>query len=135
MEAMTPCDEWDGKSINSSGYGYQHVPGRGTVGVHVLAWESANGPVPKGQEIRHGCHNKRCIEIEHLCLGNRSENMLDSLKDGRLSAAKLRPEHVSIIRELIDRGLSQATIAAVAGVSKSAISKIATGRKWAWMSA
>ena len=33
---------------------------------HRVVWEHHHGPIPAGMTVDHICHNKRCIEIEHL---------------------------------------------------------------------
>lgn len=33
---------------------------------HVMSYEAHNGPVPNGLEVDHLCHNKLCVNPEHL---------------------------------------------------------------------
>ena len=45
------------------------------MGVHVIAYELANGPVPEGKEIDHRCLNRLCVNPAHLRLATHAQNM------------------------------------------------------------
>lgn len=49
--------------------GYARIPG-GKRGVrlyaHRAAWEQKHGPIPEGMHIHHRCHNKTCVNVDHL---------------------------------------------------------------------
>lgn len=50
-------------------------PNRGKY-AHVVEWEEVNGPKPEGNwDIDHLCSNKSCVEITHLELVTRAENV------------------------------------------------------------
>lgn len=66
------CLVWTGSTI-PLGYGYISIKGQ-MRRVHVVAWESANGPVPDGMVIDHICHNRACVKVEHLRLATRAQN-------------------------------------------------------------
>lgn len=54
---------------NGHGYGVLRVwrDDKWTVcGAHRLAWEYAHGPRPQGMELDHICHNRACVNVEHL---------------------------------------------------------------------
>ena len=111
---------------------------------HRAAWVRANGPIPDGLVVRHLCHNKRCVSIDHLAIGTQADNIADSVADGRMNRpfghdrtvgarhgmAKLDDDTVrDIVRRLAD-GESQRLIARDVGVSQATISMIATGKRW-----
>ena len=49
-----------------------------------LAWEAHNAePIPEGALILHTCDNPRCVNPEHLVLGNNSDNSVDAIDKGR----------------------------------------------------
>lgn len=65
------CRIWTGSTTH--GYGLIHIAGK-TTKTHRYVWERENGPIPKGMDIDHICHNRACCRIEHLRLATRSQN-------------------------------------------------------------
>lgn len=78
----TPCIEHPGP-YNSSGYASCRYEGV-RVGAHVKAYIEKHGPVPKGMVVMHSCHNRKCINDEHLSVGTQSQNILDAVEAGRM---------------------------------------------------
>ena len=71
---------------NEYGYGKCRVKRFGRViwRAHVLAWVDANGRLPaEGMQINHTCHNRACINPEHLYEGTHQDNMNDMKSAGR----------------------------------------------------
>lgn len=66
------CLNWLGYR-NGAGYGTIQIKGRSTL-AHRLAWEMANGPIPKDLTIDHLCFNPACVNVGHLRLLTKSEN-------------------------------------------------------------
>src|SRR5262245_33305662 len=60
--------------VYASGYAKVPTGKRGGGWAHLVAWEKANGPIPKGQQIHHRCHNKACSNVEHLELLSAAEH-------------------------------------------------------------
>ncbi len=58
------CHLWTG-TLNDAGYGILGINGKGKR-AHILAYESAHGPVPNGLELDHLCRVRRCVNPEHL---------------------------------------------------------------------
>ena len=50
---------------------------------HRLVWTEHYGEIPKGLVIRHLCHNKSCINIEHLAIGTQKDNRQDDRDVGK----------------------------------------------------
>jgi hypothetical protein len=85
------CWLWQGRDLYH-GYGRMRVPGRGRVGVHRIAWELLNGPVPDGLLVLHTCDvlypadditSRRCCNPAHMFLGTNEENSYDRHAKGR----------------------------------------------------
>ena len=70
-------------------------------GVHVVAYEMANGPVPPGLYVLHKCLNCRhCCNPAHLYAGTAKDNTDDRERDGHTargdrSGSRLHPERVA----------------------------------------
>ncbi|AZS13030.1 hypothetical protein Ro45lw_42 [Escherichia phage Ro45lw] len=128
---VTGCVRFTG-GLNSSGYGNLWVDGK-TVGAHRVAYELANGPIPKGSVLRHTCDNRYCVNPEHLVLGTHRENMEDMTKRGRqargskISTCVLSEEDVRSIRSSDKSGVE---LAQIFGISPVTISRIKRRLTW-----
>lgn len=71
------CWLWQG-CLSTNGYG--RVGKRDYV--HRVVAELHHGPCPDGQEVRHLCGQRRCVNPAHLAYGTRSENMRDAIGHG-----------------------------------------------------
>lgn len=71
--SLGPCHLWTGAGTRN-GYGHLRRNGKFPL-AHVYAWQLANGDIPEGFDVDHRCHNRRCVNIEHLRLLNHYENM------------------------------------------------------------
>ena len=83
---MSSCVESKYKVDALSGYGRCGVNrfGKKIYLAHVLAWVDANGRLPaEGMQINHTCHNRACINPEHLYEGTQTDNMRDMVEAGR----------------------------------------------------
>jgi hypothetical protein len=95
----------------------------------------ATGAIPCGMYVLHKCDNPRCINPEHLFLGDHDENMRDKARKGRASRllgeqhpmAKLTAEQVEKIRA--DARVSR-LIAPEYGISSRQVRGIKSGRAW-----
>ncbi|MBB5748575.1 HNH endonuclease signature motif containing protein [Micrococcus sp. TA1] len=120
-------------------YGKLDVKGR-SVSAHRLAYESANGPVPAGQVVRHKCDNTKCVRPSHLELGTHADNSRDMTKRERQArgerqgSAKLTESQVLEIRSIAATGsVKHSLIAKRFGVSQAQIGHIVTGRRWKYL--
>lgn len=88
------CWEWRGARI-PQGYGTFHVRALGQdrrVYAHRMSYLWANGTIPEGMDVMHTCHNRGCVNPDHLTVGTRKENMQSSAADGRKLGRKINPE-------------------------------------------
>lgn len=82
---MTPCIEYPGCK-DRQGYGKISRRREGKLRwfrAHRLAYEEAHGPIPEGLVVMHACDNPPCINVEHLSLGTRADNVRDMVSKGR----------------------------------------------------
>lgn len=81
------CWNWTG-SLAGSGYGYLHIGDkveRKPRTAHRVSWEIHNGPIPEGLWVLHKCDNRKCVNPEHLFIGDRVDNMRDCAAKGRVT--------------------------------------------------
>lgn len=109
-ERRGSCLVWTGATW-VGGYGIVRFGGR-NVATHRAAWESENGPIPEGMEIDHVCGNRPCLEVSHLRLSTRKQNVeyltglksnnrtgmrgVDLAASGKRWTARIRHEGVSM---------------------------------------
>lgn len=131
VDLATGCRNWIGWR-NIHGYGYMNINGL-TKRAHRVAYEEYVGQIPAGLSVLHRCDNPRCINPDHLFLGNHQDNMADMVAKRRNATgarhgqSKVTFEQVAAIRKEVG---SQATIAKKYGLSQSQISRIKSG--WSW---
>lgn len=134
------CWLWLGRKVGK-GYGSIGLGGKGAKQVlsHRLSYEIHKGPIPAGMVVMHKCDNPRCVNPDHLEAGTQSQNIKDAIarmrkvmpirkaKGEECGAAKLTNNIVLSIREST---LSLKELAAMHGVSKSAIERIRYRKTW-----
>lgn len=100
---------------------------------HRLSYLLNKGDIPIGASVLHLCDNPRCINPEHLSLGDHSENMRQMRERGRSlvgsknTNAKLAPEQVHDIR---NSTLSGKELASKYNIAESTVSMIRNGKRW-----
>ncbi len=129
-DPKTGCLNWTGAVTGGhdrdSGYGYFRV-GERARRAHRVAWELKNGPIPAGQVVRHKCHNRRCVNPEHLTLGTHQDNMDDMVAADRANS-KLTNQEVVMILGAPFLGWNIEKIAAEFGVSPATVRAIQSER-------
>lgn len=77
------CQNWIG-GINTGGYGNFRLNGK-VVTSSRMSWLINYGSIPKGMWVLHKCDNRKCVNVNHLFLGNAKDNMKDKVSKGRQS--------------------------------------------------
>ncbi len=131
---MSPCIEWTGY-IAKDGYG--RIGGR--VASRVL-FERAHGWLPPNIFVCHSCDNPKCVNLEHLFIGEHRDNMADMVAKGRQGRHgkpgeshpnhKLTATQVAEIRRRLAGGASQASMCRAYGISSGHMNRIAHNKRW-----
>jgi hypothetical protein len=130
---LTKCHVWTGIEKHHHG-----VYGKSSA--HRAIWEHHNGKIEKGKVIRHKCDNGLCVNIEHLEIGTRQDNINDMNERGRAKgggskgesskSAKIKREDVIFIRENYDK-MTKKDLSEKFGISKGQLYRIKKGQRWA----
>jgi len=141
--ASSGCWEWRG-SFGTTHYGTMRVGGV-TMSAHRVSFEVAHGVAIGAACVLHQCDNRKCVNPNHLRLGDRHDNMREASERGRLKpprcslrgsrngGAKLSESDVHEIRRMRAKNESRAAVAARFGVSIGSIASIDSGRNWGWL--
>lgn len=142
VKKVGECLIWQGAK-GPKGYGQIRIswPESKCKLTHRLAWELAGNDLPEGLDVCHKCDTPSCINVEHLFLGTRAENMQDMARKGRSSdtrgeksgKAVLTNGDVAIMKELYSVGRTQAYIASLYEVHPAHVSRILSGKRWPHM--
>ena len=132
------CRLWSSRT-DDHGYGilcYRRKEAYRKLRAPRLAYEHFKGDIPEGLMIRHLCHNKICVNPDHLEVGTNQDNANDQvaaskqLRGETHPRAKLTENMVRQIRLLVERGLSNKEIAAKFSVTDKTVCHIKSGRLW-----
>lgn len=123
--ASDTCIEWPFAS-NGNGYGWAYYQGS-RIGAHRLALVLASGSNPTGCVAAHACHNRACVNPQHLSWKTQTANLLQTTRGPGTKSMKLNEAKVRDIRQSDQNG---GVMARKYGVSISTISKIRTGVNW-----
>ena len=111
----------------SDGYGYVWVNG-GNVGAHVLSHLLYRGPT-KDLMVLHTCDTRRCVNPEHLYLGDHLDNMVDRRR--RSGTSTLSDDQIRAMRAEYALGkISQRDLGKKYGMSQTATFAIVNRDTW-----
>ena len=102
---------------------------------HRFSWEFHVGAVPDGLCVLHKCDNPKCVNPNHLYVGNYVDNANDretrnrrkKIRGEEIGNSKLKEEQVKEVRA---SGLSCYALAKKYNVSPSLIHLVKTNRVW-----
>lgn len=126
VDKTPTCWNWTG-ACNSKGYGQFRL--KKMVQAHRISYENTYGPLKN--QCCHKCDNPKCVRPDHLFDGTNSDNQRDSGRKGR-SWKKLTDSDVLNIFQSKDK---QSDLAKRYGVNQDQISRIKSGKRWAWLTA
>ena len=137
VREQSRCWEWQAAS-DGHGYGQFSYDGQ-QMRSNRVAWLLEHGD-PGEQMVLHECHNRACVNPEHLYLGDNKQNMKDAAEQGNLgkgrspgesnAKAKLTEDDVRKIRMKYEDGMTQADLADEFPVSRPNIGKIVRREAW-----
>lgn len=134
------CWIWGGE-IDAHGYG-RITAGSKKDGTrknflaHRVAYFIANGSLDSSVKVCHRCDTPACVNYKHLFIGTQAENVADMVGKGRHQhgsangMAKLDDSKVLEILRRTRAGETKAEVSRSIGISRSAISMIASGKRW-----
>lgn len=126
IDPKTGCWIWQkarGCSQGPDKYGILRSNGT-YIRAHRFYYEQINGPIPKGMDLDHLCHNTLCVNPDHL------EPVTHAVNVQRGSAARLTPEDVYRARVMRLAGASVKEIAEYFDYGRGAMSQLLRGLTW-----
>lgn len=123
IEVQSGCHEWQ-STLHRDGYG-KFWFARKQVQAHRVAYELQVGKIPAGKHVLHKCDNRRCVNPQHLYIGDAKQNVKDMHERckwyGRM---KTQFADVQRIRELYVTGrYTQQQLAGQFGCGQTQISR------------
>lgn len=117
-----------------NGYGKTVLNGV-LMAAHRASWMIFKGDIPKGMQVNHKCHNRACINVDHLYIGDQKQNMEDMynakrevvLKGSAHGAAKINEK---IALEIFNKKGFASEIAKDYGVSETLVYSIKKKKNW-----
>lgn len=123
------CLEWT-RCLNTDGYARAVINGNANAKVHRIVWELYNNASACGKVVRHRCDNIKCINPDHLEIGDVKDNNLDRDLRDRSGSAKLKIKDVKAIRALLSQGFKRKDLAKMFDVSYNTIASIDLNQTW-----
>jgi predicted XRE-type DNA-binding protein len=118
-------------TVGSDGYPQIYHNGRVTSIARMLMETRYGRKLPYEICALHKCNNKLCINPDHIRIGTRSENTLDSRDTMTIGGQKLCNADVTIICSMWETGkFTQQEIGDLVGVRQDHISRIVNNKAW-----
>jgi hypothetical protein len=87
VEKTDSCWIWMGATRGKNGYGALKVDGK-VVSAHKFFYTKFKGEIPDKHLVSHTCHNKLCVNPDHLFLVTPKENYDNAVKRGTIVPPK-----------------------------------------------
>lgn len=132
VDKTKDCQVWTGNLCQ--GYGRFSTEGKSGL-AHRYSYKISIGPIPKGLLVTHKCHNKSCVNPDHLVLRTNAENIADNYNNPRWLKSKLytrslKDGEVWLVKRIGSLNITITRIATMFKVSPAAIWKILKGRTY-----
>lgn len=133
QKPITYCEDANGCHIcnshrlNNSGY---PCKGGGTVARMIM---KEFYELPRWVDVCHVCDNKKCINISHLFLGTRKQNMQDLVKKGKSGKGEKNSQNKfskEVILDIKSKKLHYKEYVAKYGISIRHLYQIQKGTRW-----
>ena len=126
-------------NLHNNGYSMMFYEGDSDFS-HRISYRHFKGKIPEGMQVLHSCHNRACINPDHLRLGTHRDNMRDMTNANRQAVGEdngnsvLTENDVREIRQLGDSGnYAHKEIARMFGVGRPTITDIIRKKTWRWL--
>lgn len=121
------CIEWQAAEYKN-GYGkFGHIRASCDY-AHRVSWRIFRGEIPKGMMVLHKCDNRKCINHEHLFLGNQADNIHDMHNKNRQRKSKITGSDLSKMQAMSHRGITQLAISKEFSISQALVSLLLLGK-------
>jgi len=132
----TGCFEWT-STRNKDGYAIISTGKKKIRVAKFLLEKKLNRPIAEGFETCHICHNRKCINVDHLYEGTHKQNQEDMAKRGILKGIgynrKIEAEKASEIKNMLNQGIKNKTISIMLNIPVTVVENIKYGHSWAWL--
>lgn len=134
---QSDCIIWPYARSTPNGYGIIIIQGRRQY-VHRLVCELKHGVPSEPMDAAHGpCHNRSCINPNHLSWKTRRDNILDRHRDGTMLFGETSPKSKYTDQEILDlresykhKSVSQAQFARDHGIPRRTLRQILSEETW-----
>lgn len=131
VDEETGCWNWQ-DTLDKDGYGDFRINKNKKTKAHRFSYEYFVGPLIKGFVCCHSCHNRKCVNYNHLRQDTQSSNCIDKSYRKTHQAQVLSIEQVIQIKQKLKNYYKGQVkdLAHFYKVNPSTISSIKTGRMW-----
>lgn len=79
IQPSDECIEWP-FNLGTAGYPSMRSPGGKTMGAHSFSCSYHHGPRPAKMDACHSCHNRKCVNPNHLRWDTRRANIIEGIE-------------------------------------------------------